>query len=267
MKKKIVAIGGGENGRLLENGTFAPYNTEKIDEEIVKLANKEKPNFLFINHAMSSLEIQEIYFQTMKKIYENKFNCICKDLKTIELDDHQKVKEKIEWADIIYEGGGDTSYMIDLWKKTDFNKYLYDAWNNGKVICGISAGAVCWFKSCNSECSNQEQNENDLFKIVECLNWINLHLTPHCNEPGRYESTKLQLKNIDSVGIMLSNCAALEIINDQYRLILSEEKSYGIKAYWDKDKYIEGKIPVTDKFKNITDLLNKKEKTSDLNEE
>ena len=31
MKKKIVAIGGGENGRLLEDGTFAPYNTQKID--------------------------------------------------------------------------------------------------------------------------------------------------------------------------------------------------------------------------------------------
>ena len=136
MKKKIVAIGGGENGRLLEDGTFAPYNTQKIDEEIVKLSNKENPHFLFINHAMPSLEIQESYFQTMQKIYGNKFNCICKNLKTNELDDKLKVKEKIEWADIIYEGGGDTAYMINLWKNTGFDKFLYDAWNKGKVICG-----------------------------------------------------------------------------------------------------------------------------------
>ena len=257
MKKKIVAIGGGENGRLLEDGTFAPYNTQKIDEEIVKLSNKEKPNFLFINHAMPSLQIQESYFQTMKKIYENKFNCVCKDLKTTELKDKLKVKEKIEWADIIYEGGGDTLYMIDLWKKTGFDKFLYNAWNKGKVICGISAGAVCWFKSCNSECSNQEQNSS--FKSVDCLNWINLHLTPHCNESGRYESTKLQLKTNNLIGIMLSNCAALEILNDKYRLILSDEKAYGIKAYWNKDKYIEEKILTLDEFKNINEILNKKE--------
>lgn len=143
MKKKIVAIGGGENGRVLEDGTLVPYNTQNIDEEIVKLSNKEQPYFLFINHAMPSLEIQESYFKTMKKIYGDRFNCICKDLKTTELEDINKVKEKIEWADIIYEGGGDTEYMIGLWRKTGFDKFLYDAWNKGKVIFGISAGAVC----------------------------------------------------------------------------------------------------------------------------
>ena len=68
MKQKIiVAIGGGENGRMLEDRTFEPYNTKEIDKEIVKLANKTNPNFLFINHAMESLDIQESYFQTMKK--------------------------------------------------------------------------------------------------------------------------------------------------------------------------------------------------------
>ena len=51
MKKKIIAIGGGENGRLLEDGTFAPYNTQKIDQEIVKLSEKENPHFLFINRS------------------------------------------------------------------------------------------------------------------------------------------------------------------------------------------------------------------------
>lgn len=74
--KKIVAIGGGENGRMLEDGTFAPYNTREIDEEIVKLTNKENPNFLFLDHAMESLDIQNSYFETMKKIYGDIFNCI-----------------------------------------------------------------------------------------------------------------------------------------------------------------------------------------------
>jgi hypothetical protein len=41
VNKIIVAIGGGENGRILEDGTIAPYETENIDKEIVKMTNKE----------------------------------------------------------------------------------------------------------------------------------------------------------------------------------------------------------------------------------
>ena len=45
MKRIIVAIGGGENGRLLKNGVYASYDTEKIDKEIVSLTNKKNPNY------------------------------------------------------------------------------------------------------------------------------------------------------------------------------------------------------------------------------
>lgn len=115
MIRKIVAIGGGENGRLLEDGTFTPYETELIDKEIIKLTKKERPNFLFISHAQaSSLEIQESYYQTMKRIYGEKFGCNCQDLKSNELENIENIKEKIKCADIIYEGGGDTLEMISL---------------------------------------------------------------------------------------------------------------------------------------------------------
>ena len=125
MQKKLIAISGGENGRILENGDFNPYETEPMDKEIVKLTGKEKPNFLFLCHSQAfSLEIQEGYFQTMKNIYHNKFGCACRDLKSNELDDINIVKEKIEWADIIYEGGGDTSPMITLWQEKGFDKIV-----------------------------------------------------------------------------------------------------------------------------------------------
>jgi len=257
MKRKLVAIGGGENGRLLENGTFAPYDTELIDKEIVRLTEKEHPNFLFLAHTFAfSEEIQEDYYQTMKKIYHGKFHCHCQILKSEELKDINKVQKKIDWADIIYEGGGDTGVMIKLWKDSGFDKILYDAWNKGKVICGISAGAVCWFKSCNSD--SKSIDDKDLFKSIDCLNWINLHLTPHCNEIGRYESTKKQLKENGLVGVLLSSCAALEIIDDQYRLITSnyieyKQVPYGIKAYWNNGEYKE--IMLSSEFQKITELL------------
>lgn len=245
MKPKIiVAIGGGENGRMLEDGTFAPYNTKEIDKEIVKLANKPTPNFLFINHAMNSLDIQESYFQTMKKIYGNQLNCNCMDLKSNELNDLSIVKEKIAWADIIYEGGGDTEYMIRLWKQTGFDKILYNAWNDGKIISGISAGAMCWFESGNSD-------TNDDFTSFKCLNWYNYYVTPHANEEGRIESTKKHLKEKDVVGILLSNCCALEIIDDNYKILKSEEYAFALKSYWKNGKYYQSKINENGKLTNL----------------
>lgn len=255
--KKIIAIGGGENGRIDENGKKLDYETFEIDKEIVKLTNKDKPNFLFICHSFSfSLEIQDSYFETMKKIYGDMFGCNCKHLRSDELDNINIVKEKVDWADIIYEGGGDTDSMVKLWKKTKFDQILYDAWQDGKVICGISAGAVCWFNSCNSD------NE-DGFEVIKCLNWFNLFITPHVNEKGRYESTKEQLNNNDMVGLLLSNRSALEIIDDKYRIINSKyknkniKKPYVIKAYWKNKEYITQKLTNEKIFKNINNLFDK----------
>ena len=50
-----------------------------------------------------------------------------------------------------------------------------------------------------------------------------------CDEKGRYETTKEQLRETSLVGIMLSNCSALEIIDNQYRMITSEPQGHNIE--------------------------------------
>ena len=69
MSKKIVAIGGGENERIKSDGTRCPYETGPMDKEIIKLTDKEKPNFLLIAHSQV-LENQQFYLTfTMKSSY------------------------------------------------------------------------------------------------------------------------------------------------------------------------------------------------------
>ena len=142
--------------------------------------------------------------------------------------------------------------MIDLWKKTGFDKKLYESWNKGKVICGISAGAVCYFNSCNSD---YIIDNNVHFEVVKCLNWINLFITPHCNEIGRMESSKLQLMDSNLVGIMLSNCSALEIIDDKYRIITSSNDGYAYKTYWYNNKYYEEKLQLNGEVESLNNLI------------
>ena len=266
MRRKIVAIGGGHNGRIKEDGTKAPYETGPMDLEIIRLTEKNNPNFLFLAHSQENIENEYSYFETMKNIYGDMYGCLCRIVTREDLINNKaKVFEYIEWADIIYEGGGDTKSMLALWMNTGFDKVLRNAWENGKVMCGVSAGGNCWFKSCSSDSLQIELKDETAPLInVECLNFINAFFTPHSDVVTQYtnrlEHQKESLKGKDMVGLAISNCAALEIIDDEYRLITSDSSSYGIEAYglktyWKDGKYIEEYIDKSNEFKKIKDLL------------
>lgn len=47
--------------------------------------------------------------------------------------------------DAIYVGGGNTKSMLALWREWGVDRILRKAWENGVVLSGLSAGAICWF--------------------------------------------------------------------------------------------------------------------------
>lgn len=48
--------------------------------------------------------------------------------------------------DIIYVGGGNTKSMLALWREWSVDRILRRAWEQGTLISGVSAGAICWFE-------------------------------------------------------------------------------------------------------------------------
>ena len=83
---------------------------------------------------------------------------------------------------------------------------------------------------------------------------LNGHDSPY------YESTKEQLKTNHEIGLMLSNRSALAIVDNKYKVILSEDSSfspYVIKAYWDQGKYKEARLDNTLEYKSLEELLSK----------
>ena len=265
MSKKIVAIGGGENGRISSSGQQKPYETFEIDKEIIKLTEKEKPHFLLLAHSQIPWgEESEIkYFETMKKIYGDIFGCECRLLKISELKSNfQKAIDDVNWADIIYEGGGDTFDMINLWKDTDFDKILTKAWEDGKVMCGVSAGAIAWFSLGNTKDPrfiNEECNK------IPGLGFVDAYISPHCQGEGKRESEIRSLKYIDKVGISLSNCSAIEIIDNDYRIIRSKPddndfKPYALKAYWSEEECVTETLEESLDFKPLSELLSRNNK-------
>ena len=260
--KKIVAIGGGENGRKKKNGTRYPYETAPMDKEIIRLTGKDKPNFLLIAHSQP-LEWQQGYFDTMKAIYGDIYGCQCKDLKSDLLIDRDAVKELVDWADIIYEGGGDTVNMVKMWRETGFDSVLKEAWEDGKVMCGVSAGANCWFTACNTDSLKiQTGDENAPMGSCLCLDFEKGYFVPHCDEKDRIESAKIALKENGMTGFYVSNCAALAIVEDSYRLIVFDGNYHNITPYakvasWEKDQYTETEIMVENEYRPLNQLYKK----------
>ena len=262
MSRKIVAIGGWENWRIKE-WVRLPYETGPMDEEIIRLTGKDHPNFLLLAHAQP-IENQERYFNTMKDIYGWKYGCDCKDLKSDKLTDTGYVQNLVDWADIIYEWWWDTLNMIKLWEDTWFDEILRKAWELGKVMCGVSAWANCRFKKCSSDALKKFWPDQPLI-CVNCLWFFNWLYVPHADEPGRQESVKeLLKKEQDEIWLLFSNCAALEIVDDEYRLITSSNASnHGLEcAFWKKIyrknwKCIEEDIEEFPEFKKLSELYKK----------
>lgn len=98
-------IGGGEVGNL---------ETFRIDAAIVEYSNKRNPNVLYVPMASHD---SEGYIQVVKSIYEGILESKYDYLSLSEHPDREKIESKIEKADIIYVGGGDTKYLIDKWKE------------------------------------------------------------------------------------------------------------------------------------------------------
>lgn len=47
--------------------------------------------------------------------------------------------------DVIYVGGGNTASMLAVWRAHGLGRILRRAWEDGVVMCGLSAGMNCWF--------------------------------------------------------------------------------------------------------------------------
>ena len=47
--------------------------------------------------------------------------------------------------DVIYVGGGNVVSMLGAWRAHQLDAVLRRAWRRGVVLCGPSAGSLCWF--------------------------------------------------------------------------------------------------------------------------
>lgn len=230
---KLMLIGGGEIGKGNK-----PYETKEIDEEIVKMTGLEKPKLLFIGLANS---FADSYYDYVKNIYKN-LGCETMYLKKKNVTKNPDiVKNKIETADIIYIGGGDTIKLMDTVKEYEIDSLLEDAVKRDCVIAGVSAGAILLSKSGFSD-SYISRGESEDYDFVDGLGFVNINICPHYHsDQKKQDDLEKKLKSKKNLVYGLENCTALKVVNDDFSVIKSKNDANIYLCGYDK-KIIEDVI-------------------------
>lgn len=243
---KIIALGGGE---------IRQRDTLKIDKEIIKLSGKLKPRLLFLPTASSD---SAGYIEDVKKYFGNFLGCKVSTLCLIKNKlTKQEIRHKIINTDIIYVGGGNTLRMMTLWRKFGVDKLLEEALKKDIVLCGLSAGSICWFDYGNSDSRKFTSNSKQLIK-VKGLGFIKALHCPHYDvERHRQKDLKRMMKSSPLISIALENCCALEIKDNNFRIIKNKKSAKAYKIYWKNKKYYKKIISEQTSFMPLKDLLSK----------
>ena len=243
---KIVAIGGGE---------MSKQETVAIDREIMRFSGKKKPRLLFIPTASRDAEG---YITNIQKYFGEQLGYVV-DVLCVAKDSPKKkfLEEKILGSDIIYVGGGNTLFMMTRWRKLGIDKILHKALKKDIVLCGISAGSICWFNCGNSDSRKFTSGSKKLIKVTG-LGFINALHCPHYDvEKFRKKDLKEMMQHTSGVAIALENNCALQIYNDTCRIITSNGRARAYKAYWKDGVYHEDVIACSKQYGSLRELLQK----------
>jgi len=137
-KPSIVAIGGGGCGIEPEN--------RALDEYLRGLTGHERPKVCFIPTASGDNDAYISRFfgafgpDRWTPMYLPLFHRNAPDLRSLLLS-----------QDVIYVGGGNTAAMLAIWRQHGVDAILREAWEQGILLCGVSAGANCWFDACSTD--------------------------------------------------------------------------------------------------------------------
>jgi dipeptidase E len=157
-ERQIVGLGGGGD---------TPEQTEQLFRFILDLTGKERPRVLHLPTAVGDSDEGVVFFydafaQHAEASVLRTFPWPPADLRELVLS-----------QDAISVSGGNTANMLAIWRVHGIDAALREAWEQGVILFGASAGMICWF----------EQGVTDSFgpqlEGMDCLGWLPGSACPH----------------------------------------------------------------------------------------
>ena len=169
---------------VLIGGGLYPSTSRPLLEFGLELSGKTKPNVLLVPTAKDKPSTFATFSRKAQHMYGEDIGTPVDILHNYEdMPTTEDLQEKFDKADVLYIAGGNTRYAIEQWKKHGIDQMLTDAMRQGKVITGISAGALTWFSHgfSDSEQYEVEKGEPWQFTEIDGFGHIDAIASPHFN--------------------------------------------------------------------------------------
>lgn len=209
---QIIALGGA-------GFSDEPAHTA-INQYILKQTNTARPNVCFVPTATGdSLEYTVNFYAAFSKL---KCNPSHLSLFTRTPD----LRELLLKQQIIYVGGGNTRSMLAVWRNWGMDHILQEALEAGILLCGPSAGAICWFEQGLTDSSAGH------LAVLDCLGFLSGSCTPHYHsEADRKPSLHAFMKSgAISAGYALDDYAGVHFQDG--KLLHTIASQAGAQAYY-----------------------------------
>ena len=134
---QIVAFGGG--GFSMEAGN------PLLDDYVLGLTGAERPRVCFVPTASGDADHYIVrFYRAFAGV-----GCEPSHVSLFRRDRAPAVEGDLEAhllaQDLIYVGGGIVISLLGAWRAHGIDEILRRAWLRGVVLCGLSAGSLCWF--------------------------------------------------------------------------------------------------------------------------
>ncbi|HLH14769.1 MAG TPA: peptidase E [Solirubrobacteraceae bacterium] len=133
---QIVALGGG--------GFSMERDSTLLDDYILSLLCSPRPRVCFLPTASGDADhyVVRFYRRFAPTCEASHVSLFRRDQGTGVEDD---LASHLLAQDLIYVGGGNVLSMLGAWRAHGLDAILRRAWRRGIVLCGPSAGSLCWF--------------------------------------------------------------------------------------------------------------------------
>jgi len=157
-ERHIVAMGGGGD---------TPEQTQLLHDYVLALTRPERPRLMWVPTAI--LEMPSGF-----EAFHDRFGSRGEltNLRTFPWPP-ENLRDLILGQDAICVSGGSTANMLAIWRVHGIDRLLREAWENGTVLFGASAGMICWFEAGVTD-SYGPQLEG-----MDCLGWFSGSACPH----------------------------------------------------------------------------------------
>jgi len=134
---QIVALGGG--------GFSMEKDSTVLDDYILSVTRARRPRICFLPTASGDADHYVVRFY-------RRFSALC-EASHISMFRRDQGGRGVEddlgshllSQDLIYVGGGNVVSMLGVWRAHGLDEVLSECWRRGIVLCGPSAGSLCWF--------------------------------------------------------------------------------------------------------------------------